>query len=904
MSRKTSRRFAPNRNAVMHFVVGFAPLRSLLSQLRSLTTSATGNSPLFVGILTGCLCLSPAIVPAQIPAFSGAEGYGGTFSGTAPAAGWFSDASVYHVTNLDDSGPGSLRNAFVQNSTNKVIVFDVAGTIRLTSGSLDIKNLSNYYIAGQTAPGPVTVYGDTVQLTHSGGKENRNVVLRYLSFRKGIGEGSDSITFAGGGLGTHLILDHLSASWSEDEILSVANNNTNVTVQYSTIHDALVSNHAYGSLIRPRISSEVSFHHNLYANNASRQAQFGTYNGETLTADFRNNVIYNYRDRASYTGGSSEAEQEYTDVNYVGNYIVAGPGTQSDGNTAYSVDKNVDTRVYQAGNYIDGDQAPGGAAADGVLDGTDTGWAMFRVSTPVTDQSLTQMATPFPTPPVTTQSAPDAYRQVVDHVGNWWWDRDPIDSRVLGNVTNFTGVAIGAAAPNSSELSHLLAAPQVNHPAGYDTDGDAMPDSWEIAHGLNPGLTSDWNLDFDNDGYINLIEFLNEQGEFPAPAPIRFTGATNFRYAEITNWRTDDGGVTAGSHWQPSKYDTAVINSGLVTVDAVGQHAGLLQIAPQASDDATLQMSSGWLQVNDIVQVGSASGLGKLSIDNGSVLFAPLVAVELQGQFSGTGEVVGSVWNAGLVAPGDGVGTLSIDGDFAQEAGGQLVVDLASIVTHDQLSISGTALLDGTIDVRLDDGFLPNLGDFFTIVEADGGVQGNFATQLVPTLGSGLTFQVVYAGTEVTLQVVSQTNPDFNGDGAIDGMDIDDLVAEIVSGTSDLQFDLTGDGIVDTDDLDQWLMVAGAANLASQNPYLYGDANLDGVVDVGDFNAWNGHRFTNSAAWTLGDFNADGAIDVGDFSVWNAHKFTSSHGLVTVPEPATAALFLVGALLIYVRRIG
>ncbi len=215
-----------------------------------------------------------------------------------------------------------------------------------------------------------------------------------MTFRKGAGDGEDAITFSGGSgtgtIATNMILDHVSASWAEDEDLSVANNNTNVTVQYSIIADALISGHAYGSLIRPQIDASVSFHHNLYANNASRQARFGTYNAETLTADFRNNVIYNWRDRASYTGGSSDAEQEFTDVNYVGNYLVAGAGTLANANKAFSVDKNVDSRVYQSGNFIDSDKAlnPGG-----VPNGSDLGWAAFQVSTPVTDQTLTQMAT-------------------------------------------------------------------------------------------------------------------------------------------------------------------------------------------------------------------------------------------------------------------------------------------------------------------------------------------------------------------------------------------------------------------------------------------------------------------------------------------------------------------------------
>ena len=157
-----------------------------------------------------------------------------------------------------------------------------------------------------------------------------------------------------------------------------------------------------------------------------------------------------------------------------------------------------------------------------VLDGSDTGWKMFRVSTPVTDQTLTQMATPFATAPVTTQTAPDAYEQIVDYVGNWWWARDAIDSRVISNVTNFTGVPIGAAAPIASELTALLATPHDHSRRRLRRSTTTrMHDAWETLHGGN--LV--WNADFDNDGYINLIEFINEKGEFPAPAPIVFNGS-------------------------------------------------------------------------------------------------------------------------------------------------------------------------------------------------------------------------------------------------------------------------------------------------------------------------------------------------------------------------------------------
>lgn len=144
--------------------------------------------------------------------------------------------------------------------------------------------------------------------------------------------------------------------------------------------------------------------------------------------------------------------------------------------------------------------------------------------------------------------------------------------------------------------------------------------------------------------------------------------------------------------------------------------------------------------------------------------------------------------------------------------------------------------------------------------------------------------------------------PDFNGDRRFDCIDVDSLVMEIVAGTNNAAFDLTGDGMVDLGDLDEWRAFVGAANLPSGNSYLRGDANLDGSVDVRDFNVWNDNKFTVTAAWCSGDFNADGDVDEQDLNIWNEHKFTPSDVRTAVPEPAAGAFFIL-ALIAFVRRV-
>lgn len=141
-----------------------------------------------------------------------------------------------------------------------------------------------------------------------------------------------------------------------------------------------------------------------------------------------------------------------------------------------------------------------------------------------------------------------------------------------------------------------------------------------------------------------------------------------------------------------------------------------------------------------------------------------------------------------------------------------------------------------------------------------------------------------------------QSRIDYNYDGLVDAIDLDELLAEgpIASGVAadprNAEFDLNGDGAIDHSDRDIWLTEAATYN-GLGSPYLIGDANLDGSVDASDFNIWNGSKFTTSLAWSNGDFNADGAVDGSDFNAWNQNKFTSSD-VASVPEPSTSAISL------------
>jgi hypothetical protein len=141
------------------------------------------------------------------------------------------------------------------------------------------------------------------------------------------------------------------------------------------------------------------------------------------------------------------------------------------------------------------------------------------------------------------------------------------------------------------------------------------------------------------------------------------------------------------------------------------------------------------------------------------------------------------------------------------------------------------------------------------------------------------------SGVMITISAPEVVTPgDFDSNGVHDCSDVDALVAEITAGNHDGSFDLTGDALVNVDDLTEWRRFAGTA-LGLPGSVLPADANLDGSVNGQDFVRWNNFKFTAGNGFCGGDFNADGFTNGQDFVIWNTFKFQESD-VQAVPEPA------------------
>jgi hypothetical protein len=325
-----------------------------------------------------------------------------------------------------------------------------------------------------------------------------------------------------------------------------------------------------------------------------------------------------------------------------------------------------------------------------------------------------------------------------------------------------------------------------------------MPNVWEEEHGLNPDslpASTDWNLDFDNDGYINVEEFINQLAEWPAPYDIVFTGGANARYEQITNWsitRPSPGESNTTTHWQPSKFDVAVINSGTVTVDSVGQHAGTIRLASGPSDNATLSITGGSLKVeyatvgpgNGEIMIGAnPSATAQLNLSGGKLVVKTLNK-GAGGQFNFTGGVLSAETinfplenNGGTLAPGNSPGQTTINGNFTIHSGA-LEIELADASSYDTVFVNGNTALGGNLVVKLLDGFAPSQESSFTILSAPlaSTISGTF-TNLAPDNrlsidGINGTFLVTIEPNWVTLSDFRDIPPvlagDYNDDGIVD----------------------------------------------------------------------------------------------------------------------------------------
>ena len=485
---------------------------------------------------------------SAIPAFPGAEGAGALATGGR-------GGEVFHVTSLNDIGAGTLRDG-LDNATlgvPRTIVFDVGGKITLGS-RLNLQK-PNITIAGQTAPGNgIVITGDQLLVSQIGPWVPNNTIIRYMRFRVAtdpVSNSKDAFSISGG---SNIMVDHVSSSWGSDENLSVTGLANNVTVQWSLISEALNGDgHGYGSLIAPETQgTRITFHHNLYADNAGRIPRAGSRLFKTdFVFDYRNNVGYNWGTQGDWGGwgiSGDSPNEEFLDENFINNYYIAGPrtSTTTTRNTALSSNSN-DSRFYQSGNLIDSD-------LDGTLDGADTGWGMIR-------GTYTQMLSPFaidPAKAVTTQSALDAYGSVLESVGAIYPVRDPTDTRVINGVRKQNGVNIN----NMTAIGGFPTAdyPTIARPAGYDTDRDGMPNTWELQMGLDPNNAADRNgTDFSAIGYTNLEVFLNLiPGDFNADNSVDFGDYVKWRkgldtvytLADYDVWRANFGkSIGSAGQW-------------------------------------------------------------------------------------------------------------------------------------------------------------------------------------------------------------------------------------------------------------------------------------------------------------------------------------------------------------------
>ena len=564
--------------------------------IASQSTIATRSLSPLLAVLVAAACAVGTPVVGQTLAFPEAEGFGRFATGARTNLG---SASVYHVTNLNDSGAGSFRDAVSQ--ANRFVVFDVGGVVTLNSVAVISSNVT---IAGQTAPGGFAVYGD--RLAFNGAN---NTVSRYIAVRKGeAGTREDSVSLS---RGSNMIFDHMSVTWGVDETFSMNPDSgqviDNITIQNTVIAQGLDRlGHSAGGLMTLGEGSRFSIVKSLFADNVTRNPKV---RGEN---EFINNVIYGY-ETAGYIMGDTVNMSSH--ANAIGNYFIEGP---VDGSSPFA-SGTPQFEIYGADNWVDGDR-------DGLLDGS-------RITT---YPGATVAATPFAFPTTASMTAQQAVSFVTQHAGPTI-TRDEVDTRIMQGVLSYG--TLGGVILRDTDLFPTFAAPRVAFGRLADTDNDGMPDGWERSRGLNPASATDWKTL--SGGYTNLELYLNELGANETAS--RWTVASG-------TW----GGAGSWSGGVPTFSTAAAVSgtSGLATGQALARRLSIGDGGP-----GRLNVTGGSLDIFERLHLGP-SGDGTLSITGGSVAAGEIVLGGLSGTTPTAGLLVmtGGTLQAAFIRAGSAGG--------------------------------------------------------------------------------------------------------------------------------------------------------------------------------------------------------------------------------------------------------
>jgi hypothetical protein len=423
---------------------------------------------------------------SQIPSFPGAEGWGMYSQGGRGGI-------ILEVTNLNDSGPGSFREA-VLNPNPRIVVFRISGTIELKS---ELAIRSPYLtIAGQTAPGDgicLKNYPLDIADTH-------DIIVRCIRIRPGIESGLIGSELDGIEVreSSNIIFDHCTVSWSNDEGINNWHKSSFITFQWCIMAEPLNKSvhekglHGYGASIG---GYKASFHHNILANAVARNPSIaGNNQNFTVMLDVRNCLISNWKHRS--------CDGKPLSINLVNNYYKPGPATQDDVKRRIARIDNSEKMGFTGLWYIDGNVVEGFPEInkDNWNGGVDfeAGASMER----------NRRSTVFEFAPVTTQSAEKAYELALQYAGVIAPKRDSQEERIISQIrTNTFKFGIDGIIDRVDQVGGWPVLKSTNPPK--DSDHDGMPDDWEIAYGLNPNDSGDAIKDRSGDGYTNIEEYIN-----------------------------------------------------------------------------------------------------------------------------------------------------------------------------------------------------------------------------------------------------------------------------------------------------------------------------------------------------------------------------------------------------------